>query len=103
MQTPDKTQRGERLHHSDTDALRKRFDKAVKRMTQMFEGTFTDSFDIDNVSDHLVNFASGVVTTPAVEGGKSTKSLRQRQSNGNKLYEAEDTWPLKSFYDPLPV
>ena len=29
----------------------------------MFEGIFIDPFDNDNPSDHLLNFASGVMTT----------------------------------------
>ena len=36
-------------------------------MSQMFKGIFIDPFDTDNASYHLVKFASGMVTTLAVE------------------------------------
>ena len=45
----------------------KRFGNDVKRTTHMFEGIFIDSFDNDNPSDHLLNFATGVVTTSAIK------------------------------------
>ena len=38
----------------------------VKRMTHIFEGMFMDPFDNDNLSDHPLNFVSGV------NQGKST-------------------------------
>ena len=40
------------------------FDNDVKRTTHMFEGIFIDPFG--NLSDHPLNFASGVVTTSAI-------------------------------------
>ena len=49
-------------HHSDTTAAKKQFDKDVQSMTQMFEGSFIDPFDLFCPYDHLVNFAT-VVTT----------------------------------------
>ena len=72
----------------------------------MFEVTFIDSFDTDNASDRLVNFASGVVTTPAIE-----ESLLKAIDKGSqmatdfikqRLIPSEDGMPHKSFYDPLP-
>ena len=53
-------------------------------MTQMFVRMFRYPFDTDNASYYLANFASGVVTTPAVK----ERLLRQRQSVGNRLHEA---------------
>ena len=72
----------------------------------MFEGTFIDLFDTDNASDHLMNFASDVVTTPAIE-----ESLRKALEKGShmatyfmkqRLIPSEDNMPLKSFYEHLP-
>ena len=45
-------------HHSDTTAAKKLIDKDVQRITQMFEGSFIDPFDLSGPSDHLVNFAN---------------------------------------------
>ena len=101
-----KTQKEEHGHHSDTYATRKRFDKDVKKMIQMFEVTFIDPFDTNSASDHLVNFASGVVTTPVFE-----ESLLKALDKGSKmaadfikqrLIPSEDGMPHKSFFDPLP-
>ena len=50
------------------------------RTTQMFKEIFIDPFDNDNVSDHLVNFASGVVTILAV-----VKSLLKAFDRGNQM------------------
>ena len=79
--------------------------KMWKKMIQMFEGTFIDPFDTNSASDHLVNFASGVVTTPVFEecplkaldkGSKMAADfIKQR------LIPSEDGMPHKSFFDPL--
>ena len=62
-----KTQIGVRIYHSDIRAMWKRFDNDVKRTTHMFEGIFIDPFNNDIPSDHLLNFASGIVTTSAIK------------------------------------
>ena len=49
--------------------MQKRFDNDVKRTTYMYEGIFIDPFDNDNLSDHRLNFASGVVTASAIKEG----------------------------------
>ena len=56
-------------------------------MIHLFKDTFVDPFRTDNAFDHLVNFISGVVTTPAIKR-KSTKSLRHRNSHSYQLHEA---------------
>ena len=75
-------------------------------MIQVFERTFIDPFDTDSASDHLVNIASWVVTTPALE-----ESLLKALDKGSqmatdfikqRLMPSEDVKPHKSFYDPLP-
>ena len=63
----EKDTKGVSIYHSDTRAMRKRFDNDVKRTTDMFEGIFIDPFYNDNPSDHILNFPSGVVTTSAVK------------------------------------
>ena len=72
----------------------------------MFEVTFIDPFDTDSASGGLVNFASGVVTPPAIEESllkaiykgsqMATDFIKQR------LMPSEDGMPHKSFYDLLP-
>ena len=59
--------KGVSIYHSYTRAMWKRFDSDVKRMTHMFEGIFIDPFDNDNLSDHSLNFTSGVVRTSAIK------------------------------------
>ena len=49
-------------------------------MTQIFEGTIIDHSDTGNASDHLVNFASSVVSRPAVE-----ESLLKALERGSKM------------------
>ena len=72
----------------------------------MFEGIFIDSLDNDNLSDHPLNFSSGVVTKSAIE-----KSLRKTLDKGSQvsinftkkhLIPSENNMPLKSYYDSLP-
>ena len=36
-------------------------------MTQMFEGSFIDPFDLSDPSDHLVNFATVVIASSEME------------------------------------
>ena len=36
-------------------------------MTQMFEGSFVDPFDLSDPSDHLVNFATVVIASSEIE------------------------------------
>ena len=66
--------------HSDTTATKTQFDKDVQRMTQMFEGSFIDPFDISDPSDHLVNFATVVTASSEVEVNSLDKG-RQIASN----------------------
>ena len=54
-------------HHSDITAAKKQFDKDVQRMTQVFEGSFIDPFDLSDPFDHLVNFATVVKVPSKVE------------------------------------
>ena len=39
----------------------------MQRMTQMFEVSFIDPFDLSNPSDHLVNFATVVIASSEME------------------------------------
>ena len=84
----------------------KRFDNDVKRKTHMFEGIFIDPFDNNNRSDHPLNFASGVVTTSAINESllKPVDKGSQVSINSTKkhLIPSENNMPLKSYYDPLP-
>ena len=71
----------------------------------MFEGTFIDPFDTNSASDHLVNFASGVVTTPVFEESP-LKALDKGSKMAadfikQRLIPSEDGMPHKSFFDPL--
>ena len=62
-----KTQKGVSIYHSDTYAIRKRFNKDVKRTSHMYDGIFIDPFDNDNPSDHPLNFVSVVVRASAIK------------------------------------
>ena len=80
-----------------------RFDNDVKRKTHMFEGIFIDPFDNNNPSDHPLNFASGVVTTSAInESLLYNGSQVSINSTKKHLIPPENNMPLKSYYDPLP-
>ena len=75
-------------------------------MTQMFEGSFIDPFDLSDPAEHLVNFATGVIASSEEEESlvNSLDKGRQMASNFMKerLIPADDDKPPKSFYDPLP-
>ena len=58
-----KSDKMETYHHSDITAATKQFDKDEQRITQMFEGSFIDPFDLSDPFDHLVNCAT-VVKVP---------------------------------------
>ena len=83
----------------------KRFDNDVKRATHMFEGIFIDPFDNNNLSDHPLNFASGVVTTSAIKESPLKALDKGSQvsisSMRKHLIPLENIMPLKSYYDPL--
>ena len=49
-------------------------------MTQMFEGSFTDPFDLSDPSDHLVNFATVVIASSEMEVNSQDEG-RQMTSN----------------------
>ena len=83
----------------------KRFDNDVKRTTHLFERMYIDPFDNDNLSDHPLNFASGVVTTSAIK-----ERLLKALDKGSRvsinftekhLIPSENNMPLKGYYDPL--
>ena len=97
--------KGVSIYHSDTRAMLKKFDNDVKRKTHMFERIFIDPSDNDNHTDHLLNFASGVVTTSAIK-----ESLRKTLDKGSQvsinftkkhLIPSENNMPLKIYYDSL--
>ena len=89
-------------HHSDTTAAMTQFDKDVQRMTQMFEGSLIDPFDLSDPSDHLVNFAIVVIASSEVEVN-SLDTGRQIASNikGGLISADGDIIP-KIFLEPLP-
>ena len=101
-----KTQKGVNIYHSDTRAIWKRFDNDVKRTTHIFEGILIDPFDNNNPSDHLLNFASGVVTTSAIKEIllKALDKGSQVSVNSTKkhLIISENNLQLRSYYHPLP-
>ena len=45
----------------------KRWNTDVDKMTNLFEGTFIDPFSLSEPPPHLVNFATGMVASTAVE------------------------------------
>ena len=49
-------------------------------MTQMFEGSFIDPFDLFDPSDHLVNFATVVIASSEIEVNSRDEG-RQMASN----------------------
>ena len=49
-------------------------------MTQMFEGSFIDPFDLSDPSDHLVNFATVTRASSEIEEN-SLDEVRQMASN----------------------
>ena len=49
-------------------------------MTQIFEGSFIDPFDLSDPSDHLVNFATDVIASSEIEVN-SLDEGRQMTSN----------------------
>ena len=71
----------------------------------MFEEIFIDPFDNDNLSDHPLNFTSGVVTTSAIKESllKALDKGSQVSINLTKkhMIPSENNMPLKSYYDPL--
>ena len=71
----------------------KGFDNDVKRTTHMFEGIFIDSFDNDNLSDHPLNLASGVLTTSAIKGSllKVSKCAKIRNRYNQVPHLTQDT------------
>ena len=67
-------------HHSDIPAAKKQLDKDVQRMTQMFEGSFIDQFDLSDPSDHLVNFAVVVIASSKEEVNSLDKGTQMRSN-----------------------
>ena len=77
----------------------KMFDNDVQRTTLMFEGILIDLFDNENPSDHLLIFASCVVTTSAIKEclPKALDKGSQVLINFTKrhLIQSENNMPLK--------
>ena len=95
-----------RRNCSCTGATRIKFDKDLKTMIHMFEGTLIDPFRTDSASNHLMNFASGVVTTTPIEGSLLKTLVKGSQMATNfmnqRLILSEEDMIFKSFYDSLP-
>ena len=70
-------------------------------MTQMFEGSFIDPFDLSDPSDHLVNFATVVIASSEIEVNSLAEG-RQIPTNEGGLIPAGGDIISKSFYGPLP-
>ena len=78
-----KTQKWVSIYHSVTHTMWKRFDNDVKRTTHMFEDRSLRQWQsIWSSLEHRI-WCSGYICNH----GKSTKSLRQRQSSINKHHE----------------
>ena len=102
---PEKKHKKESAFIIQTHVQWKRFENDVKRTTHMFEGMFIDPFNNDNLSDHPLNFASGVVTSAIKERLLKALDKDSRVSiNFTKkhLISSENSMPLKGCYDPLP-
>ena len=88
-------------------SAKRQWDTDVNKMLSMFEGSYANPFNIEDPPSHLINFASGVVATDAVEA-----SLTKALDKGEVLLQtfvadclmpsAENELPKVSFYDRLP-
>jgi hypothetical protein len=76
-------------------------------MKIMFDETYMDPFSLDDPPPQLVNFASGVIATTAVQES-ITEALEKGDAMAEKFVSerlvpaAENGSPAKSFYEPLP-
>ena len=71
-------------------------------MTNLFEGTFIDPFNLDGSPPYIVIFDTGMVATTAVEGSL-TGALQKGAEIASKFVKERDetTSSSKSFYDPI--
>ena len=72
----------------------------------MFEGICINLFDKSKQSNHPLDFASGVVTTPTIKESPPQALHKGSQVSINVTYKllipSENNMPLKSYYDALP-
>ena len=93
-------------HHCTRNSEVNRWEKNVSKMKSMFEsGTFVNPFQLSEVPDRLINFATGAVATPDIE-----ESLVDALNKGERLAETfveerlvgkNGKPPNKSFHDPM--
>ena len=77
-------------------------------MTDMFDGTYTDPFELStDSSGYLINFASGAVAPPQIQ--ESMTNALSKGATMAKSFIAEhfivcegENIPKKSLYDPIP-
>ena len=85
----------------------RRWNRDVKKMKDMFEGTFVGPFNLVEPPNYLINFATGCVASQEVEdsltGALDKGSLMASQFVSERLIPHKDgDRPSKSFYDSLP-
>ena len=96
------------LHHSDTPSQRKQWDSSVHQMLDMFNDSYTNPLEYEDISGHgnLVNFATGATVTDDVTRSivncldKATE--RVDTFVAERLMPDDNESPHKSFYVTLP-
>ena len=54
-------------------------------MTQIFEGSFIDPFDLSDPSDHLVNFATVVIASSEIEVNSLDEGSQMASNKSNQI------------------
>ena len=93
-------------YYTDSPAQSRHWDDSVKKMSTMFDSSYTNPFNFEQPCEQLINFATGMLATPEVAKsligciGKGDESVKQFVQE--RLIPHENTGePTTSFYAPM--